>query len=102
MSVAVFCGASMGNNPVFAHVMEQLAQGLADRHWVTVYGGGNTGLMGVFANKAIKLGVRVIGVITHDLMRQEGVAVGLSEVHYVRSMPRRKELMIKWSRAIIV
>ena len=45
--ICVFCGSSIGNNPVFTEAAISLAGLLASRGIGLVYGGGNVGLMGV-------------------------------------------------------
>jgi uncharacterized protein (TIGR00730 family) len=58
-----------------------------------VYGGGRTGLMGELADAALVAGGRVVGVIPTGLFDREIAHTELTELHEVRSMHERKQLM---------
>jgi uncharacterized protein (TIGR00730 family) len=66
-----------------------------------VYGGGRVGLMGALADAALAANGRVIGVIPQMLLDREVGHSGLSELHVVRSMAERKELMGALSDAFL-
>jgi len=67
---------------------------LIARHGVDiVYGGGRVGLMGAIADAALAAGGRVIGVIPQTLVDREVGHADLSELHVVRTMAERKEMM---------
>jgi uncharacterized protein (TIGR00730 family) len=66
---------------------------LARRGVTIVYGGGRVGLMGALAEAALAANGRVVGVIPQMLLDREVGHSGLSELHIVRSMAERKELM---------
>jgi len=89
-SLAIFCGASMGNNPSHRQIAEETAQLVAERGLTLVYGGGNVGLMG---DAALAKGGKVIGVIPSFLHRKEVAHQGLTQIHYVETMHERKALM---------
>jgi len=63
MKIAVYCGASVGNEPSFATAAQELGQWIASRKNTLVYGGGKAGLMGVLADAVLENGGQVIGVI---------------------------------------
>jgi len=92
-SLAIFCGASMGNNPAHRQIAVQTAELVAERGMTLVYGGGNVGLMGVIADAAMAKGGKVIGVIPNFLHRKEVAHQGLTQIHYVETMHERKALM---------
>ncbi len=92
-SLAIFCGASMGNNPAHRQLAVDTAELVAERGMTLVYGGGNVGLMGVIADAAMAKGGKVIGVIPHFLHRKEVAHQGLTQIHYVETMHERKALM---------
>ena len=54
-SICVFCGARMGNNPIFGETAKELGEIIAKNSWRLVYGAGRSGLMGTVA-KAVKRG----------------------------------------------
>lgn len=101
-SVTVFCGASAGNEPIYAETARQLGHLLARAGLRLVYGGGHVGLMGVLADAALEAGGQVVGVIPHDLERRELAHAGAQEMHVVGSMHERKALMAKLADAFIV
>lgn len=66
-----------------------------------VYGGGNIGLMGALADGALSQNGEVIGVIPQALMEKELGHGGVTELHVVRSMHERKQLMVDLSDGFI-
>lgn len=100
--VAVFCGSSAGDDPVYSDSCRDLAGVLAGSDTVLVYGGGNIGLMGVLANEMLRLGGEVIGVIPRKLADIELAHEGLTELHIVESMHERKARMMELSDAFII
>ncbi|MFT6881694.1 MAG: hypothetical protein ACJAVY_000484 [Marinoscillum sp.] len=100
-NVAVFCGSSKGNNPLYSEVAEQIGKVLAKRQIGVVYGGGNIGLMGVVADAAMANGGKVIGVIPRKLMELEVGHQNITELHVVESMHERKAMMAALSDAFI-
>ncbi|MBO6333085.1 TIGR00730 family Rossman fold protein, partial [Enterococcus gallinarum] len=47
--MAVYCGASLGNEPIYQQAAVALAAWMKENHYDLVYGGGNVGLMGTVA-----------------------------------------------------
>jgi uncharacterized protein (TIGR00730 family) len=66
-----------------------------------VYGGASVGVMGALADAALAGGGRVIGVLPRGLFRREVAHQGLTELHEVRSMHERKQLMFDLSDAFV-
>lgn len=92
-SIAVFCGSSVGNNPVYLQQAERFGERLAEKGITLVYGGAQVGCMGAVANACLSAGGRVIGVIPEKLKRVEIAHQNLSELHVVKTMHERKALM---------
>jgi uncharacterized protein (TIGR00730 family) len=92
-SICVFCGSSHGANPSYAVTARTVGELIARRGWTLVYGGGKVGLMGELANAALSAGGRVVGVIPGLLVEREVGHAGLSELHVVRTMAERKNVM---------
>lgn len=88
--LAVFCGASIGNDPQFAAAARHLAKVIVNREMGLVYGGASCGIMGVIADEVLRLGGEVIGVTPHSLFVAEIVHKGLTELIAVESMHERK------------
>ena len=92
-SVAIFCGARSGRKEAYRQAAEALVDSLLVQDITIVYGGGNIGLLGAIADRAIAGGGRVVGVIPHALVEQEQAHEGLSELIHVNDMHERKQKM---------
>lgn len=92
-SVAIFCGASSGRQEAYRQAAEQLVDTLLAQGITIIYGGGNIGLMGAVADRALAGGGQIIGVIPHTLVEQEQAHDGLSELIRVDDMNTRKQKM---------
>ncbi|NML64687.1 TIGR00730 family Rossman fold protein [Hymenobacter sp. RP-2-7] len=92
-SVAIYCGSSGGNQPLYAQQAQAMGQELARRGLTLVYGGGRVGLMGAVADAALGAGGRVVGVIPKFLADKELAHTGCTELHVVDTMHQRKLLM---------
>lgn len=101
-SIAVFCGSSTGNLPIFSEAARELAQTLVDRNITLVYGGAKAGLMGVIADHALKCGGKVIGILPKSLLGIEIAHEGLTELHVVDSMHDRKALMNQLAEGFMI
>jgi uncharacterized protein (TIGR00730 family) len=100
-TVAVYCGAAMGADPVYATAARALAQTLVAHNTALVYGGGNVGLMGVIADEVLRLGGDVTGVIPQALMAREVGHTGLTRLFVVKDMHERKAMMAQLSDGFI-
>lgn len=101
MRIAIYCGANGGNDPLYRQAAARVAAFLAGQGIGLVYGGGNVGLMGCIADAALKAGGQVIGVIPQSLMEKELGHGGVTELHVVRSMHERKQMMVDLSDGFI-
>ena len=100
-SIAVYCGASFGVNPVYAEAARALAQVMVEHNIALVYGGGNVGLMGVIADEMLRLGGEVTGVIPRALVEREVGHAGLTRLFVVKDMHERKAMMAELSDGFI-
>jgi uncharacterized protein (TIGR00730 family) len=99
--ICVFCGSSSGWRPVYAEAAATLARHLAANNISVVYGGGNSGLMGVLANTMLELGGDIIGVIPRGLVAKEAAHPRVPDLRIVESMHERKALMARLADAFI-
>lgn len=99
--LAVYCGASMGADPLFAETARDLGAEMARRGIDLVYGGGHRGLMGVVADAVLAGGGRVFGVIPQALVDLEVAHTGLTELVTVTSMHERKAKMTELTDAFV-
>ncbi len=100
-SVCVYCGSSTGNRPRYAEAAREMGRALAESGLALVYGGGKVGLMGMVADAVLAHGGTAIGVIPDALMQKEVGHLGLTELHVVRNMHERKQMMADRSDAFI-
>lgn len=100
-NIGVYCGSAMGTDPEYAREARRVGTALARGGLGLVYGGGRVGLMGVVADAALAAGGRVIGVIPKALATREVAHDGLTELHVVADMHRRKALMAQHSDAFL-
>lgn len=99
--VCVYCGSSLGNQPIYRDAAVTMGNVLASRGIGLVYGGGNVGLMGVIAETVLAAGGEVIGVIPQSLADREIAHVGVTDLRIVDSMHTRKAMMADLSDAFI-
>src|SRR5699024_8441381 len=99
--LCIFCGAKSGTNPVYTSAAENMATMMADHQIELVFGGGKVGLMGVLADTILAKGGKVQGVIPQGLMDEEVAHTRLTELHVVKTMHQRKELMYNLSDGFI-
>lgn len=100
-SICVFCGSSLGNNPVYSEAAQELGRLLALQGIGLVYGGAKIGLMGAVADAVLENGGKVIGVIPHFLSGKEVAHNDLTELILVDSMHQRKQKMADLSEGFI-
>ncbi len=100
-SICIFCGSSVGNNPIYAETAARVGALLAREGITMVYGGGGIGLMGEAADAALAAGGEVIGVIPHGLNLKERAHAGVSQMHVVDTMHERKAKMQQLADAFI-
>jgi uncharacterized protein (TIGR00730 family) len=100
-SVGVYCGSRSG----VAESFEVAARAVG--HWIgrhggqLVYGGGQSGLMGLVADATLAAGGRVVGVIPHAMVEKEWAKRDCTELHIVDSMHERKAMMARRADAFL-
>ena len=92
-SICVFCGASSGQNAIYASAAASFGELLAKENIELVWGGGNVGLMGVVADNVLAEGGRAYGVIPSFMAERELAHPQASEMVVVDSMHTRKAAM---------
>ena len=102
IKVCVFCGSKMGKEPIFAEKAAELGKYLGTHNFDLVFGGGNTGLMGVVSQNALKSGSYVTGIIPEILLNVERPKDNLSECVIVKDMHERKRRMTELADIFVV
>jgi uncharacterized protein (TIGR00730 family) len=100
-SIAIYCGACSGNDPIYAQEAYALGTLLAERDIRLVYGGGNVGLMKEVADGCIDHGGFVIGVIPQMLKDHELAHPGIHKLYTTQSMQERKIMMAQLADGFI-
>ena len=101
--VTVFCSANEVRDAAIVSCADGFSRGLAERDWELLYGGGRSGLMGFFADRALAAGGVVRGAITEGLARgSEGLHSGLTEILIVKDLFERKKWLMEEADAFVI
>ena len=93
--IVVFCGSSLGFNPVYKEAAIELGNYFVKNKIGLVYGGGKIGMMGVIADTILTQNGDVIGVIPKLLEKEEVIHSGVEEMIVCKNMSERKVIMSK-------
>ena len=93
--IVVFCGSSLGFNPVYKDAAIELGNYFAINNIGLVYGGGKIGMMGILSDTILEKNGEVIGVIPKLLEKEEVVHNGVEEMIVCKNMSERKVIMSK-------
>ena len=91
--ICIFCGSSMGFDPIYKEKAAELGHVLADRGCELLFGGGSVGLMKVIADVMMERGCKVTGTITKHLLDMHVGHDGIDELIVVESMAERKKIL---------
>jgi uncharacterized protein (TIGR00730 family) len=100
-TVCVYTGSYSGTHAGYAEAARGLVAELASRELELVYGGGRLGLMGVLADAALELGVKITGVIPEALTHREVARLDLADLHVVATMSERQRLMAEFGDGFV-
>jgi uncharacterized protein (TIGR00730 family) len=101
MNLTVYLGSSVGTETYFSKAAEELGRSIGLRGDTLVYGGSNTGLMGVLASAVRSSGGSVIG-IQLNRFREDGLLFpDLTELQLCETMEERKKLLREQGDAYI-
>jgi uncharacterized protein (TIGR00730 family) len=93
--IVVFCGSSLGFNPIYKEAAISLGNYFAENKIGLVYGGGKIGMMGVLSSTILAQKGEVIGVIPKLLEKEEVIHTGVEEMIVCKTMSERKVIMSK-------
>ena len=93
--IVVFCGSSLGFNPIYKKAAVTLGNYFVENKISLVYGGGKIGMMGMLADTILGQNGEVIGVIPKLLEKEEVVHAGVEEMIVCKKMSDRKVIMSK-------
>lgn len=94
MNIAVYCGASFGNNDNYKKCAEKLGEWIGKNSYTLIYGGGKVGLMGIVADTVLANKSEVIGIMPEFLVKRELAHTNITKLEVVKDMSIRKKKMI--------
>lgn len=100
-SLCVYCGSRPGHLPAYEACALAVGQWIGQHQGQLVYGGGNSGLMGMVAAATQQAGGRVVGIIPHALADKELARIDCDEFHLVDTMHQRKQMMAEHADAFL-
>ncbi|UYW01437.1 TIGR00730 family Rossman fold protein [Flavobacterium agricola] len=100
-SVAIYCAAKLGNQPIYEEKAKQLATYLAQQNIQVIYGGAKIGIMGAVAQTTMQNGGQVIGVMPKFLVDKEIANSDITELIITENMSQRKYKMIELADGFI-
>ena len=101
-NISVFCGAHLGNNPIYASEAKKVAEVIVEKGMNVVFGGGDVGLMGVVSHTAVDKGGEVLGISLQSLYELELTNPRIQEVVVAKTLLERKDIFMQRSDAFIV
>ena len=101
-SIAVFCGAHLGNDPIYEDKAKEISQLIASKGINVVFGGGDVGLMKVVADTAIESGGEVTGITLSSLDSFELTNPRITKTIITKDLFERKQEFFNNSDAFIV
>ena len=102
MKIAIYCGSSLGNSDIFKDEALKVVSCLKRNNASIVYGGSESGIMGIVSNEALRLNMDIIGVITNRLALLEKENKNLGTIIKVDTIRQRKQAMLEQSDAFLV
>ena len=101
MNLTVYLTSRFGKDPALRTAVETLGDWIGRNGHTLIYGGSNTGLMGVLADSVLAAGGRVIGVETRFFLQDGLQHDGLTELIIAETMAERKSRMIALGDAFL-
>ena len=91
--ICIFCGSSMGFDPIYREKAAEMGRALAENHCELLYGGGNVGLMNVIAEEMKQRHCKIVGTITQHLLDMRVGRPDIDELIVVETMSERKKIL---------
>ncbi|MCI6537693.1 TIGR00730 family Rossman fold protein [uncultured Eubacterium sp.] len=102
MRLAVYCGSDFGKEPAYQNAARELGQWIGKCGHSLVYGGGESGLMGMVAREVHAQGQEVIGVVPGDVaFIKDRPQPYVTELITTANMSERKQKMLELADGFI-
>ena len=101
VNITVYCGAHEGRDPEFAKRAAELGRWMAEHGHRLVFGGGNSGMMGVISQAVIAAGGELTGVTPEFFITADEVRDDMTELILSADVTERRSKMIDLADAFI-
>lgn len=101
MNIAVYLGSNNGNSPELREAVSGLGRWIGESGNTLIYGGSESGLMGVIADSTLETGGKVVGVEPQFFLDMGLVHPGISELIATETMAERRTKMIELAECFI-
>ena len=101
MNITVYLGALEGNDPALGMAVKELGKWIGESGNTLVYGGSESGLMGMLAKSVLSAGGDVIGIEPQVFIDEEYQLEGLTQLIVTPDMASRREKLIEYGDAFI-
>lgn len=102
MKICMYGASSDSIAEIYIEKAREFGCKLAKNNHTLVYGGGNSGIMGVAARSVLENGANVIGIAPHFFKDRNELLCNCSDFFYTQTMRERKQLMEDKSDAFVV
>lgn len=102
MKITVYCGSDLAKDPCYNKAAIELGKWIGEKSYTLIYGGGDSGLMGLVAKEAHDLGTEVIGVVPQnvDFIKNRPQPY-VTDLHAAADMSERKKIMFELADVFI-
>tara|TARA_Y100000590_G_scaffold435094_1_gene554139 strand:- start:2459 stop:3010 length:552 start_codon:yes stop_codon:yes gene_type:complete len=100
-SLTIFCSSSNNLDPDYYNISKNLTKIIAKYNFSIVYGGGQVGIMGAIAKKALELRIHITGVIPQFLNTKEIMFNEINSLKIVNDMSERKKILFDLGDAFL-
>ena len=101
-TICVFCGARSGTNPEIVKLVSNVGEERSKQKLTMIYGGSDSGLMGVLADAALNNNGSVVGVFPNTLSKIRTPHTKLTDLIRTACISSRKQKMLDISDAFLV
>ncbi|OTP10157.1 cadA [Enterococcus sp. 10A9_DIV0425] len=102
MKLTVFCGSRFGNKESYKFIAQMLGKYMAQEEIELVYGGSDSGIMGIFSQTVLENNGKVTGIYPVGLFREECPKTDLTTFISTETIDERKTLLFEKGDAALV
>lgn len=102
MMICVFCSSKLNFDDLFVEKARRFGEWMGTQKLDLVYGGSQSGLMGVMADAVLKTGGQVVGYLPKGLFPSEIPHRSIQKLVEVSDLFERKKMMMKDGDAFVI